>query len=158
MDPVASTPAKAPEPRASVKPLGSSVVVLAVIAATVALAAQFMPESRPDAEATPPASVAPMVAIARNVTHSVIYELLGGHGARNITYVAQGAAIVQEREAATPWSKSFQRTVIEGGSEFYSVSAQGKKSGKLRCRILVDGMVVSESESVGDEPAVTCTR
>lgn len=59
---------------------------------------------------------------------------------------------------ATPWSKKFQRTGVEGGSEFYSVSAQGKKKGKLQCRILVDGVVVSENESSGEEQTVTCTR
>ncbi|SDZ30952.1 membrane protein [Amycolatopsis xylanica] len=156
--PAASPPALAPEQRGSLKPLGSALVVLGVVAATIAVAAQFMPDGRHNAGPAPqPPAVEPMVAVARSVTHSVSYELFGEHGARNITYVAQGAAIAQEREAATPWSKKFQRTGVEGGSEFYSVSAQGKKNGKLRCRILVDNQVVSESESIGDQP-VTCAR
>ncbi|WP_370948540.1 MmpS family transport accessory protein [Amycolatopsis sp. cg5] len=134
-------------------------MVLGLVVVAVAVAAQFMPDGRRNAEPNPqPPVVEPMVAVARNVTHAVRYELSGEHGARNITYVAQGAAIVQEREAATPWSKSFQRTGVEGGSEFYSVSAQGKKNGKLRCRIVVDDQVVSENESTGDQPMVTCAR
>jgi hypothetical protein len=141
---------------------GSAAIVVGVVVLAVAIAAQLIPENgRGDSSARAAgqtSGVQPLAAAARTVTHAVVYELLGDYGVRNVTYVAQGAAIAQERAADTPWSRSFQRTGIEGGTEFYSVSAQNLGDGTLRCRIVLDGSVVSENSVSGDREIVTCAR
>jgi hypothetical protein len=146
----------------SLKLIGSAILAMGAVALAMTLAVQLMPKNdRGDASARAAGQTSgmePLAAAARAVTHAVIYELLGDHGVRNVTYVAQGAAIVQERDAATPWSKSFQRAGVEGGTEFYSVAAQNSGSGTLRCRIIVDGHVVSENSESGDRAIVTCAR
>ncbi|MDT7725120.1 MAG: hypothetical protein QOI21_1696 [Actinomycetota bacterium] len=163
---VAGAPAPAPRPEhersESLKLIGTTVLVMGLVALAVTLAAQLIPDhGRGDTSARAAGQTTgmqPLAAAARVVTHVVSYELLGNGGVRNVTYVAQGAAIAQEREATTPWSKSLQRTGVEGGTEFYSVSAQNAGSGTLRCRIVVDGKVVSENSVSGDRAMVTCAR
>jgi hypothetical protein len=162
--PGATTPAPRPEHDGSesLKLIGTTVLVMGLVALAVTLAVQLIPEhGRGDTSARAAdqtTGMLPLAAAARVVTHAVSYELLGEGGVRNVTYVAQGAAIAQERDAATPWSKSFQRTGVEGGTEFYSVSAQNAGSGTLRCRIVVDGNVVSENSASGARATVTCAR
>jgi hypothetical protein len=161
--PGATSPAKAPEQGGvgpgSLKLVSGAILVMGVVALAVALAVRLMPNNgRGGAAVGQPHAMEPLAAAARVVTHSVSYELLGDHGVRNVTYVAQGAAIAQERDAATPWSKSFQRSGVEGGTEFYSVAAQNTGSGTLRCRIILDGQVVSENTVSGDRAIVTCAR
>jgi hypothetical protein len=162
--PAATPPAKTPgrESSGSLTLVCAVAAVLGVVGLAFTLAAQIGPRNGKDDAAiravghTP--AVQPLVAAEKTVTHDVIYELLGEEGARNVTYVAQGAAIAQEREAATPWSKSFQRTGVEGGDQFYSVSAQSGGTGTLRCRIIIDGRMVSENSTTGDRAMVTCVR
>jgi hypothetical protein len=161
--PGATSSVKAPEQGGvgpgSLKLVGSVILVVGVVALAVTLAVRLMPNnSRGGASAGQPPAMEPLAAAARVVTHAVSYELLGDQGVRNVTYVAQGAAIAQERDAATPWSKSFQRSGVEGGTEFYSVAAQNAGSGTLRCRIILDGQVVSENTATGDRAIVTCAR
>jgi hypothetical protein len=162
--PGAPSPASPPERERSefLKLVGTTVMVLGLVALAVAVAVQLIPETgRGDASARAvgqTTGMRPLVAAEKTVTHAVSYELLGDGGVRNVTYVAQGAAIAQERDAATPWSKSFQRTGVEGGTDFYSVSAQNAGSGTLRCRIVVDGTVVSENSVAGARAMVTCAR
>jgi hypothetical protein len=162
--PAATPPVRLPEPGrfGTLKLVSVAVVVVGVVVLAVAVSARLIPQNgRGDSSARAAgqtSGVQPLAAAARTVTHAVVYELVGDHGVRNVTYVGQGAAISQEREAGTPWSKSLQRTGIEGGTEFYSVSAQNLGDGMLRCRILVDGTVVSESSVSGEREMVTCAR
>jgi hypothetical protein len=162
--PAATPSAKAPEQggSGSVRLACTAAVVVGVVVLAVTLGVQIMSRTGKGDPTMPaigqPPAVQPLVSAPTTVTHMVIYELVGEQGVRNVTYVAEGAAIVQEREAATPWSKSFQRTGIEGGREFYSVSAQNAGPGTLRCRIIVDGRVVGENSVAGDRAMVTCVR
>jgi hypothetical protein len=162
--PAATQPVNTPEPGrfGTLRLAGGAVIVVGVVVLAVAVAAHFIPDNgRGDSSARAAGQTSglqPLAAAATTVTHDVSYELVGGHDVRNITYVEQGAAIAQEQEAATPWSKSFQRTGIEGGTEFYSVSAQNLGDSTLWCRIVVDGTVVSESSVSGDREMVTCAR
>jgi hypothetical protein len=158
--PAATPLAKAPEPggSGSLRLACTAAVVVGIAALAVTLGVQIMPRTGKVDPTMPAIGKQPGVSATTTVTHMVIYELLGEHGVRNVTYVADGAAIVQEREAATPWSKSFQRTGVEGGREFYSVSAQNAGPGTLRCRIIVDGRVVGENSVAGDRAMVTCVR
>ncbi|MFE0023120.1 MmpS family transport accessory protein [Amycolatopsis sp. NPDC059021] len=138
--------------------LGNVVVVLGVAAVAIALAWYVMPKtaSRPSAPPPEQARAAPAVA-AKPVSHAVVYELTGGHGARNLTYVGAGTDLVQSAEVSTPWSMSFTRTGPADQTEFYSVSAQNAGTGTLRCRILVDGVVVAEKTVTGEDRQLTCT-
>ncbi|QXV56048.1 MmpS family transport accessory protein [Amycolatopsis sp. TNS106] len=160
--PTATPPASAPEQGAPgrLKPLGTVVVVLGVVAVAVTLTSYVLPKaSRP--VQNPPApqveQVEQAAAAVRTVIHSVVYELSGAEGAQNVTYVAQGAELMQKTEVTVPWSTAFERTSQEGRDEFYSLSAQGSGSGALRCRILVDGEVVSDRTAPAAGAPVTCT-
>ncbi|HVV10286.1 MmpS family transport accessory protein [Amycolatopsis sp.] len=101
-------------------------------------------------------AVAP--APARIVAHTVQYQLDGGPDALNITYVADGAAIAQVAEAATPWSAVVQRHGTAGESQYYSLSAQNSGKGPLTCRIVVDGATVSEGAAADPHGMVRCSK
>ncbi|VVJ21177.1 Uncharacterised protein [Amycolatopsis camponoti] len=85
-----------------------------------------------------------MPAAVATASHSVVYELLGAHGAQDVTYAAAGAALTQRVEVTTPWSVEFTRVGPAGRTEFYSIAARNPGPGELRCRIVVDGVVVAE--------------
>lgn len=162
--PAAAPPAKSPEPGGSgkLRLLSTTAVAVGVVALAVALAVQVMPrEGRPVTNGNGQAAssmVEPVAAAMRAVTHSVIYQLLGDEGVRNITFVADGAVLAQESSAATPWAKTLQRSGLEGRTEFYSVTAQNAGQGTLRCRIIVDGQVVSDEIVAGDHATVSCAK
>ncbi|MGV9366933.1 MmpS family transport accessory protein [Amycolatopsis sp. NPDC003731] len=120
---------------------GSFVVVLGVLVAAFAVTAHVLPRSARE----PAAKEAPVAPVAvRTVDHSVVYELLGTHGARNVTYAAAGSALTQQAAVATPWSTRFTRVGPAGRTEFFSIAARNPGPGALRCRIVVDGVVVAE--------------
>lgn len=155
----AATPASAPatDGPSRLKPLGSVVVVLGVVAVAVAVATYVTPKTSPTAQNTPAPRVEQVAAAVRAVTHAVVYELSGAKRAENVTYVAEGSELKQETEVEAPWSAAFDRAGQEGRDEFYSVSALGVGRGVLHCRILVDGVVVSENTAPATGAPVTCT-
>ncbi|AUI59922.1 MmpS family transport accessory protein [Amycolatopsis sp. BJA-103] len=157
--PIATPPASAPGQGAPgrLKPLGSVVVVLGVMAVAVTLTSYVLPKASKPVQNPPAPQVEQAAAAVRTVTHSVVYELSGAKGAQNVTYVAQGSELMQKTEVTAPWSTTFERVGQEGRDEFYSLSAQGTGSGALRCRILVDGEVVSERAAPAAGVPVTCT-
>ncbi|WP_410616706.1 MmpS family transport accessory protein [Amycolatopsis sp. lyj-109] len=135
---------------------GSFVVVLGVLAAAFAVTAYVVPRSGrgPGGEEPTSAPVAP--AAVRTVAHSVVYELLGAHGARNVTFAAAGSALTQHAEVATPWSTRFTRVGPAGRTEFYSLAARNPGPGALRCRIVVDGVVVVEKAEIEPGRLFSC--
>ncbi len=139
------------------KPLGTVVVVLGVMAVAVTLTSYVLPKASQPVQNPPAPQVEQAAAAVRTVTHSVVYELSGAKSAQNVTYVAQGSELMQKTEVTLPWSTAFDRASQEGRDEFYSVSAQGVGSGALRCRILVDGEVVSDRTAPAAGAPVTCT-
>jgi hypothetical protein len=129
------------------RPTGNVVVVLGVLAAAVAVTSAGVPRTSRGPAGTGPvaAPVAPAaVSVAGTVSHSVVYELLGADGARNVTYAGAGSALAQEAEVATPWSAAVTRTGPADRTEFYSIAARNPGPGGLSCRIVVDGVVVAE--------------
>jgi hypothetical protein len=136
---------------------GSFVVVLGVLAAAFAVTAYVVPRSARGPGPQEPAG-APVVAPAavRTVDHSVVYELLGAHGARNVTYAAAGSVLTQHAEVATPWSTRFTRVGPAGRTEFYSIAARNPGPGALRCRIVVDGVVVAEKTETEPDRLFSC--
>jgi hypothetical protein len=162
--PAAAPPVKVLEPAGSgkLRLFSTAAVAVAVVALAVALAVQVIPkEGQPATQGNGQAASPmdePAAAAVRAVTHSVVYQLLGDAGVRDITFVADGAVLSQESSAATPWVKTLRRTGVEGGTEFYSVTAQNAGQGTLRCRIVVDGQVVSEETATGDRAMVSCAR
>jgi hypothetical protein len=157
--PTATPPATAPVPGGPgrLRPLGSVVVVLGVMAVAGTLAGYMMPKTSQPVQNPPAPQVEPVAAAGRAVSYAVVYELSGADGAQNVTYVAQGAELIQKAEVPAPWSAAFERAGVEGRDEFYSVSAQGTGNGVLRCRILVDGQVISENLAPSTGAPVTCT-
>jgi MmpS family membrane protein len=126
------------------KPAGNVVVVLVVLAAAFAVTSYVVPRSsRGEAKEQPVAAPVVPAAVA-TVRHSVVYELLGAHGAQDVTYAAAGSALAQRAEVTTPWSAEFTRVGPAGRTEFYSIAARNPGPGELRCRIVVDGVVVAE--------------
>lgn len=143
--PTATRPASPPRDCAGrARSAGSVVVVLGVLAAAFAVTAYVVPRSARGPATEEPAGAPVAPAAVRTVSHSVVYELLGAHGARNVTYAAAGSALTQQSEVATPWSVTFTRAGPAGRSEFYSIAARNPGPGELRCRIVVDGVVVAE--------------
>ncbi|MEV6873507.1 MmpS family transport accessory protein [Amycolatopsis sp. NPDC051128] len=126
------------------RPAGSAVVVLGLLAAAFAVTSFVVPKSArgPAKEEPVAAPVAP--AAVRTVRHTVVYELLGAHGAGNVTYAGAGSALTQRAEVTTPWSTTFTQAGPAGRSAFASIAARNPGPGELRCRIIVDGVVVAE--------------
>jgi hypothetical protein len=142
---------------ARVRSAGSVVVVLGVLAAAFAVTSSVVPRSArgPAKEQPVAAPVVPAAALA--VSHTVVYELLGAHGARNVTYTAAGSALTQRSAVTTPWSVSFTESVPAGRTPFRSIAARNPGPGELRCRIVVDGAVVAEKAVEDPEQAfVSC--
>jgi MmpS family membrane protein len=123
---------------------GSVVVVRGVLAAAFAVTSSVVPRSArgPAKEEPVAAPVAP--AAVRTVRHTVVYELLGAHGAGNVTYAGAGSVLTQRAEVTTPWSTTFTQAGPAGRTVFASIAARNPGPGELRCRITVDGAVVAE--------------
>ena len=155
--PSASLAPAPPEPDRPVRgtSLGNVVVVLGVVAVAIGIAAYVMPQAARPVQDRPAAAPAPLPAV-KTVSHTVVYELLGTDGARNLTYAGEGASLVQQAEVWTPWMTTFIRTGPADRTEFYSVSAQSAGPGELRCRILVDGVVVAEKAVSGEGSLFSC--
>jgi hypothetical protein len=144
------------------KLLVGGVAALGMLALAGTLALQNTAMDKQSGRSASPAVRAPQIAApiaeaAKVIPHTVLYELTGDGGARNITYVAQGADIAQERVVATPWSKSVQRHSAEGGVDYYSLSAQNAGGGRIGCRITVDGEVVNKNSTSGSGAVVMCS-
>lgn len=146
-----------PEPGRSARgtSLGNVVVVLGVVAVAIGIASYVMPQATRPVRDQPAAVPAPVPAV-KTVSHTVVYELFGAHGARNLTYAGEGASLVQQSEVATPWRTKFVRTGPADRTEFYSVSAQNAGTGELRCRIVVDGVVVADKTVSGEGAPFGC--
>ncbi|MET8850659.1 MmpS family transport accessory protein [Amycolatopsis sp. NPDC004625] len=135
---------------------GSFVVVLGVLAAAFAVSAYVVPRSARGPVKDEPATAPVAPAAVRTVSHTVVYELLGANGARNVTFAAEGSALTQHAEVATPWSTQFTRVGPAGRTEFYSIAARNPGPGELRCRIVVDGVVVAEKTETGPDRLFSC--
>ncbi|MEV6826076.1 MmpS family transport accessory protein [Amycolatopsis sp. NPDC051102] len=135
---------------------GSFVVVLGVLAAAFAVTSYVLPRSARGPAGEEPATAPVAPAAVRTVSHTVVYELLGAHGARNVTFAAAGSALTQHAEVATPWSTQFTRVGPAGRTEFYSIAARNPGPGALRCRIVVDGVVVAEKTETGSDRLFSC--
>ncbi|WIY01559.1 MmpS family transport accessory protein [Amycolatopsis mongoliensis] len=123
---------------------GSVVVVLGVLAAAVAVTTFVVPRTARGPAREEPVAAPVVPAAVATVSHSVVYELLGAHRAQDVTYAAAGSALTQRAEVTTPWSAEFTRVGPAGRTEFYSIAARNPGPGELRCRIVVDGVVVAE--------------
>ena len=131
-------------------------VVLAIGLVTGLVAAQ---RSNAPGPASLTGTGAPAVpAPVERVSHAVTYQLSGGHGALNITYVAQASDIAQVAQAGTPWSVSVDHQSTVGSVRYYSLSAQNAGSGTLECRIVVDGKIVSEASVAAPHGMVRCSK
>ncbi|WP_020660389.1 MmpS family transport accessory protein [Amycolatopsis benzoatilytica] len=136
------------------RPLGSVVVVVGVIAVAVTVAWYVMPKTAPG-RAAPPAAAPVEPAVVHEITRTVVYELTGDDVAHNLTYVAEGGDLEQQVEVHLPWSATVQRSVPAGQAVFTSLVAQS--TGSLACRIRVDGRVVAEKAVAGDGRQLSCT-
>ncbi|HWD05575.1 MAG TPA: MmpS family transport accessory protein [Amycolatopsis sp.] len=143
------------------KPLGSVVVVVAVIAVAFTVAAYVMPKTAPtatDPEPAHPAEVARAEPVAvQDVTRTIVYSLLGAGGARNLTYVGADAGLQQLAEVTTPWSVTVTRTAPAGEAGFASLAVQSATADGLTCRITVDGAVVAERSVSGEGTQLSCS-
>jgi len=98
-------------------------------------------------------AVAPAVETAPEPAPTeVTFEVTGSGSADTIT-IGRGTSVAQVSGAELPWQRS---SPAEAEPTDYSVSAAGG-SGRISCRILVDGAVVSEESAEGDFSAVSCS-
>ncbi|GAB3582773.1 hypothetical protein GCM10027445_56560 [Amycolatopsis endophytica] len=104
------------------------------------------------------AAVEAPVAPVPQVSYAVTYELSGGAGALNVTYVARGSDIAQVLDTDTPWSVSVERTGPQGAEQYFSLTARNAGRGTLVCRITVDGVVVSERSVSAPQGMVRCSK
>ncbi|MEU4673811.1 MmpS family transport accessory protein [Amycolatopsis sp. NPDC023774] len=143
------------------RPLGSVVVVVGVIAVAIAVASYVTPKAAPTAgepgQASPTEVAQAEPVAVQNVTRTIVYSLEGEGGARNLTYVAADAGLEQQTEVTTPWSVTVTRTAPAGEAEFASLAAQSAGPGGLTCRITVDGTVVAEKSVSGEGAQLSCT-
>jgi len=149
-----AVPVATPPVPTRLKPLGSVVVVLGVLAVAFVVMSLATPRPGTAPERQRPA-VPPPVHVP-TASHDVVYELIGTHGARNVTYAAEGTSLAQQEETGTSWTKAFTRVGPAGRTEFYSVSAQNAGPGSLSCRIVVDGVVLAEHAVSGEGRQVSC--
>jgi hypothetical protein len=133
-------------------------VVLAVGLVSTLVAAHRSAETRPATlggrSAPVPVAPAPMP----TVTHLVIYQLVGGQAALDITYVTAGADITQVAESPTPWSVAIERHDPVTSSPHLSVSARNGGAGVLSCRIVVDGTTVAERSIADPSGTLHCSK
>ncbi|HVW39813.1 MAG TPA: MmpS family transport accessory protein [Amycolatopsis sp.] len=141
-----------------------SIVLVAALAVMLVMGLATWLVAAPRANAPEPASLngtgapAAVPAPVQRVSHAVTYELSGATGALNITYVAQGSEIAQVADAATPWSISIDHVSTAGSAQYFLLSAQNAGGGTLRCRIVVDGKVVSEASAAAPQGVVRCSK
>jgi hypothetical protein len=79
----------------------------------------------------------------------VRYEVTGGPVAQYISYQTDNPYQQHQANVPLPWSTQFTAF----GGEVFVISAQGP--GTLRCRILLDGNVVSDAQSAGGRTVCT---
>lgn len=79
----------------------------------------------------------------------VRYEVTGPGVAQYISYQTDAPGQQHQVNAPLPWSTEF----TSFGGEVFVISAQGV--GALRCRILIDGNVVSDAQSAGGRTVCT---
>ena len=136
---------------------GNVVVVLGVLAAAFAVTAYVVPRSARGPVKEPPVAAPVAPAAVRTVSHSVVYELLGSGGARDVTYSGEGSVLTQRTEVTTPWSAAFTSVGPADRAEFHSVAARNPGPGELRCRIVVDGVVVADKTVTEPGRQFSCT-
>jgi hypothetical protein len=86
---------------------------------------------------------------------AVVYEIVDAKNAGNITYSAgSGMDIAQENGVKLPWKKEVS---MDRGFSIATLTAQNAGSGKITCRITVDGKVAKEVSSQGQYAVVSCT-
>lgn len=85
-------------------------------------------------------------------TKKILMEVTGPKAA-DITF-GLGTDTSQENAAKLPWKKE-----LSSGEAFLvpTVLAQSKGTGKIACKITVDGKLVKENASTGEFAVVTCT-
>lgn len=146
--------------------LACSLAVLGIVVVSVLVAANRSQQggggsAAPAAHALPTLPVltsAPETAGAAVTTRNVTYELYSESGAVHVTFVAKGADVQQLNGVDTPWTQTVARADPENGPHYVTVSAQNGGHGTLRCRILVDGKVVSERSTATDYGVVMCAK
>lgn len=86
---------------------------------------------------------------------AVMYEVVDAKNAGNITYSAgSGMDIAQENGVKLPWKKEVS---LNRGFSIATLTAQNSGSGKITCRITIDGKLAKEVSSQGAYAVVTCT-
>src|SRR5882757_3848719 len=107
---------------------GSGVLVLVAglgVVLAVGLVTALVVARRPQAPA--PAALAGSAVAAPApvvVAHTVVYELSGRTGARDVTYVMRDGGIAQVERAGTPWSVSADLPAAAGSTRYYSLTAR----------------------------------
>jgi hypothetical protein len=91
-------------------------------------------------------------ATAAAKSKKIVLEVTGPKSA-DITF-GLGSDQSQDNGAALPWKKNL--TSVEA-LIMPAVVAQSKGTGKIKCRISIDGKVVKENASTGEYAVVTCT-
>lgn len=145
--------------------LACSLAVLGIVVVSVLVAANR--DQGGGGSATPGAHALPALPVLTSApeahgavvrTRDVTYELAGDSGAVHVTFVAKGADVQQLNGVPTPWTQTVSRADPENGPHYVTVSAQNGGHGTLRCRILVDGKVVSERSTATDYGVVMCAK
>jgi hypothetical protein len=135
-------------------------VVLAVGLVSAVLVTQLTTHGARPAQGTPerfPVAGSATATSPPVVIHSVRYEL-SCDGAVNITYVVEDADIAQVAEAGSPWSVSVSWQARANSALFYSLSAEDGGLGTLKCRITVDGTVLTEGTVSGPNGVLRCSK
>lgn len=78
----------------------------------------------------------------------------GSKRANNITWTNPDMNISQDNGVKLPWKKTFK--VDDGAILGFTLTAQNAGSGKISCKVTVDGEVESENTSSGQYAVVSC--
>ena len=91
--------------------------------------------------------------IAAPTTHEITYELSGSTYKASIT-IENEHENTEQHDVKLPYSKSF---TSKSPSQFLYISAQKEdKAGTLTCKILVDGISVSEATTTAEYGIASC--
>jgi len=100
------------------------------------------------------ASTSPNPAPNLNASKTVRYEVTSDSGAAsNVTYMINHGEH-QDTKVTLPWSKEF---TIDPGFQSLGVNARNAGPGSINCRILIDGKVVNQQTSNGQNAFVMCS-
>lgn len=91
-------------------------------------------------------------------SHSLTYKVYGSAKHADVTYTKSADLDTSQTNGSTlPWTKSIKLSDDDTTFSVFTINAQNKGGGVIKCSIAVDGKVVKRNVSKGQYAIVDCT-